>query len=138
MYVLLWGGFCAIIWRSLCEKETNSTEIFLDNIVIVSSIKESTCLLILPPSGFLHKWEKGNSLDPTPVTALVMHVKVVSTQRAHFLLLQYPPGADVALPPARLPGEGLCMSLCASVSLISLWFKMMQLRKTLFPFKRCS
>lgn len=41
-------------------RKRQTAEIFLDNTVI-SSIKESTCLLILPPSGFLHKWEKEQS-----------------------------------------------------------------------------
>lgn len=132
MEVLLWRGFYAIVWWSLCEEETNSIEIFLYNVFIISSIKKGTCLVILPPSGSLHKWEKGNKcLDPTPITVLIIHARIPkSTQYEHFLLKQYLSEACMALPP--LPGNGLCMFVHASVSLMSPWFKMMQLRKTFY------
>lgn len=59
----------------LCKEETNRTEIFLDNIFI-SSTKESTGLVILPPSGSLRKWEKGNAMDPTPISVVIMHAQI--------------------------------------------------------------
>lgn len=57
------------------------------DIFILSSIEKNTCWVILPPSGTLHKWEKkNNSLDPTPISALIMHSRLPKpTQYTHFL-----------------------------------------------------
>lgn len=63
-----------------------------------------------------------------------MHARIPkSTQYARFLLKRYLSGVCMALSPLHSPpGNGLRVFVHASVSLMSPWFKMMQMRKTFY------
>lgn len=89
--------------------------------------KESTYLVILPPE-FLHKWEKGNN-------GLVWIL--YQTCSDHMCKVQFAPFLTQwclweLCCPASLTRNGLGMFAGASASLISPWFKVMQLRKLYF------